>query len=197
LLLGAQQRAERKFGIPASSLSQLQKIYLSAQLLMQEEALTQPMNPIGAPIEFEIQLGEATGSVIQRLEQGGIIGSASAFRDFLVYRGLDTTLQAGYYTLNSGMNVIEVALALQDATPSEVSFRILPGWRIEEIAQALTTSGISISPEMFLVAADRPPESFPHASALPSYANLEGFIYPDSYRFRRDVPLDGFIDSVL
>ncbi len=105
---------------------------------MQEQVLTQPVDPLGNAREFTIQLGEATSSVIQRLEQDGLIRSANALRTYLVYRGLDTTLQAGEYSLHPGMSIIEIAQALQDATPAEVDFNILPGWRIEEVAQVIT-----------------------------------------------------------
>ena len=52
--------------------------------------------------------------------------------------------------LSSSLNAVEIAHALQDATPREVDFQILPGWRLEEIAAALPTSGLNISPEEFL-----------------------------------------------
>ena len=197
VFLGAQQRAERMFGMPSASLSTFQRIYLSIQLLMQEEILTQPANPSGNPQEFTVQLGEATGSVIERLESEGLIPSSDAFRSYLVYRGLDTTLQAGRYMLDPGMNIIDIAMALQDATPAEVDFTVLPGWRIEEVAQALPTSGIDISPEAFLLGANELPPSFGYTDTIPASANLEGFILPDTYRFRRDVPLDAFINTIL
>lgn len=197
LLLGAEQRAERMFGMPDTSLSPIRRIYLSLQLLMQEEILTQPVDPFGNARDFTIQIGETTSSVIDRLKKEGFILNANAFRTYLIYRGLDTTLQAGKHTLHPGMNIIEIALALQDATPTEVDFNILPGWRIEEVAQALPTSGLNISPESFLLAAREPPRSFAYTDTLPSGANLEGFIYPETYRFRRDVPLDEFVNTIL
>ncbi len=42
-----------------------------------------------------------------------------------------------------------------------------------------------------------PTEHIAYIEALPSHANLEGFIYPGTYRFRRDVPLDEFFKTVL
>ncbi len=40
------------------------------------------------------------------------------------------------------MLIWEVARELQDATPEEMTFVVLPGWRMEEIAASLPTSGI-------------------------------------------------------
>ncbi len=197
IILGVRQRAEEKFGPPAAGISTAQQLVLSVQLLLQEDMLKQPADVSGSPRQFKIQLGEGTGSVINRLEAEGLISSADAFRNYLVYRGLDTTLQAGDYTLQPAMNAIEIALALQDATPGEVDLTIWPGWRLEEIAQSIPTTGLGISSQAFLVAAHQHPEGFAYTGSLPTHASLEGFLFPGSYRFRRDVPLDELLNAIL
>jgi UPF0755 protein len=118
-------------------------------------------------------------------------------RDYLTYSGLDTTIQAGEYTLSPRFSPLEIAHTLQDATPSEITFRILPGWRLEEIAAALPTSGLSFSPEAFLEIASDPPVSLPLAQERPSGSSLEGFMYPDSYRLPRAITVETFLQTVL
>jgi UPF0755 protein len=82
---------------------------------------------------------------------------------------------------------------LQSATLTEVTFTVLPGWRMEEIAAALPTSGLPITPEEFLAAASTP-SSFP--DLIPAGASAEGFLYPDSYILPRTTTADQLI-SVL
>ena len=122
-------QAERVYGPASVNLKIPQHLYLSARLLMQEQHLTQPARPGGNPQVFEIQLGETTADITRRLNSEGIIPNIRAFTDYLVYSGLDTSIQAGEYTLNAGMSPIEIAHALQDATPQFITFNILPGWR--------------------------------------------------------------------
>jgi UPF0755 protein len=144
-----------------------------------------------------MELGEPTYSIIERLEEEGFILSAEALSDYLVYAGLDTTLQAGEYQLSPKMAALEIAQALQDATPAEVTFRVLHGWRMEEIAEALPTSGLSFSGEEFLALARNPSPLSAVYQELPTGAGLEGFLYPDSYRLGREITVQEFIGTLV
>ena len=95
------------------------------------------------------------------------------------------------------MTATEIALALQDATPTHVAFRILPGWRMEEIAAALPTSGLNITPTEFLTAASLPIDGYIFSPQLPPQATLEGFFFPDTYELSRELTVDEFIKTIL
>ncbi|MDD5368424.1 MAG: endolytic transglycosylase MltG [Anaerolineaceae bacterium] len=181
------QQAEAAFGTPSTNLSSLQRLQYSLQLVIKSKALTQPIDLKGKERPFDIQLGESVGSIAERLAKEGLISDPDALRVYLIYTGLDTRLQAGSYTLSPATSPIQIAQALQDATPHEVPFGVLPGWRLEEIAAALPTSGLTVSPEDFLAAA-RNPQLAPSLSIeFPQGASLEGFLFPGSYTFRRDI----------
>jgi UPF0755 protein len=143
---------------------------------------------------FIIESGESVTSISNRLQTAGLIKSSSAFRTYLIYTGLDTSVQAGNYRLNPAMTSLEIALALQDATPSEVPFIILPGWRIEEIAAALPTSGLGITADSFLTAAVG---NVLELSYLISDTTVEGFLFPDSYTLPRQINADQFVSILL
>jgi UPF0755 protein len=197
VVVGIQNRADQLFGTPSSRLSTQQRLYLSLQLLLHEQSLTNPGDPLGTPGRFEIQVGESTPSVIERLSSAGLVSNADAFRAYLVYRGLDTTLQAGVYELSPQLTPVEIALKLQDATPEVINFRVLAGWRLEEISQALPTSGLSISADEFLIAARSRTSGQTFSEGFPAHATMEGFIFPGTYQFRRDIPLNEFVHTFL
>lgn len=197
IVLVIPRRAAQTFGLPTKSIPTTQQLYLASLLMLQEQSLIHPMDPMGSPRPFRIGLGEPTASVIQRLYDDGFITSADAFRNYLVYSGLDTTLQAGDYQLSQSMNAIEIAKKLQDATPEHVTFRILPGWRLEEIAAALPTSGLDISPEEFLASAYIRRNGYLFSDSLPPQATLEGFFFPDTYEMTRTLTLEGVIGVIL
>ena len=127
-------------------------------------------------------MGETANSVAARLEENGLIRKGSAFRTYLVYSGMDTSVQAGEYTLSPAMSAVEIARELQDATPEEVDFNILAGWRAEEIAAALPTSGLSIQPGQISAHRAQSPRAR-SAAGWGGGRDLEGFLLPDSYRF--------------
>ncbi len=192
--IGVPALAARSYGPPASNLSTLQIIQYSARLLWDDGLLNTPRDRTGSPQTFTVQPGESILSIASRLEQAGLIRDASAMRDYLVYTGLDTSVQAGNYQFNPGMSIVDIAHAMQDATPSQVTFVVLPGWRMEEIAAALPTSGFEITPEAFLAAARLSPHQFDY---LEGAASLEGFLYPDSYILPRITNVNQLLSSLV
>jgi UPF0755 protein len=177
-------RATRLYDPPAPWLSLPQRVQYSALLLWYDGLLTQPLDTSGAEQSFTIEIGESVDSVANHLQNVGLIRDAESFRAYLVYSGLDKSIQAGEYQLSTAMSALDIAHELQDATPEEVTFVVLPGWRVEEIAGSLSTSGLPITYDEFLSAAKRPPREF---DFLAGASTVEGFLYPDSYIFPRRI----------
>jgi UPF0755 protein len=177
-------RASRLYGPPAPWLSIPDRIQYSALLLWYNGLLTQPLDVNGAPQSFTIEIGESVDSVANHLEAIGLVRDGESFRSYLIYSGLDTSIQAGEYELSTAMSALDIAHELQDATPEEVTFVVLPGWRMEEIAESLATSGLAITYDEFLSAAKTPPQ---HFDFLAGASTMEGFLYPDSYIFSRNI----------
>ncbi len=191
------KQAQEIYGPAATNLEFTDKIYLSTRLLWQKDDLIQARDLPNESQIFEIQLGDSTYNISQHLQDLNIIPNARAFRDYLVFSGKDTSIQAGKYSLNARMSPIEVAHALQDATPQQITFAILAGWRLEEIAAVLPTSGFTFSTEDFLSAAQHPSIAYPLLHYLPEDASLEGFLFPDRYLVDRDASLEEFLTTIL
>jgi UPF0755 protein len=189
--------AESQFGPASPNLVRVQRIYLSAQLLRQSNNLKKPNDPTGYEKPFRVELGESPASITTRLQEEGLVPSADAIRNYLVYAGLDKTIQAGDYQLSPRMSPLEIGHALQDATPSEVTFNILPGWRVEEIATSLPTSGLDFTPEAFLLAVADPQSGVSLRAELPEGTGLEGFLFPDSYQVKRNITPQVFVDMLV
>jgi UPF0755 protein len=177
-------RAARIYGPPAPQLSLPQRVQYSALLLWYDALLTQPLDLSGQEQVFVIQMGESVSSVANHLEAVGLIRDAESLRSYLIYSGLDTSIQAGEYQLSTAMSAMDIAHELQDATPEEVTFVVLPGWRVEEVAASLATSGLPITQAEFLAATKSPPGKF---DFLQGANSVEGFLFPDSYVFSRNL----------
>ncbi len=190
-------RAAAVFGPPSDKLSTIQRLTYSAQLLISQPDLKIPVDPNGKSRVFTVNFGESAGVIAGRLQDNGLIPSADAFRNYLVYTGLDTGIQAGSYQLSPSTAPVEIAHQLLDATPGEVEFRILPGWRLEEIAAALPTSGLSILPADFISAAQKQPDSLVIGGERIQAPSYEGFLLPGSYTFKRDATIGTMLASFV
>src|SRR5215216_3385137 len=90
-------RATWVYGPSSSSLSLPQRIQYSGLLLWYDGLLTHPLDTHGAEQSFSVETGESVSSIASRLEVTGLVRDASAFRTYLIYAGLDTSIQAGEY----------------------------------------------------------------------------------------------------
>ncbi len=187
-------RATQVYGPPASSLAFPQRLQYSAMLLWYDGLLTHPLNSQGTEQSFAVEVGESVDAIANHLEEVGLIRDAGAFRTYLIYSGLDTSIQAGDYQLSTAMSPIDIAYEMQDATPKQVTFVVLAGWRLEEIAASLPTSGLSIIPEDFLSAAKTTPKGYDFLSGVDL---VEGFLYPDAYIFPREISAYDMINEMV
>lgn len=185
-------RASLLYGPPAKHLSIPDRIEYSTRLLAHGDVLTTPLDINGIEQSFRVEPGESVASIGNRLEGAGIISDAQAFFDYAVYTGIDLTIQSGDFKLSPAQSIIDIAQALQKFSPSDAVLTILPGWRMEEIAASLPTSGLDISPEAFLSAAATPPQVLAFA-APPS---MEGFFFPDTYTLPRETTVDQLLDTI-
>jgi len=188
----APARASLLYGPPASALSISDRIEYSARLLAYGDTLRSPYDPNGFEQSFFVEQGESVFSISTRLEQAGLISNAQAFYDYAVYTGIDLSIQSGDFTLSPAQSIIDIAQSLQKFSPSDAVLTILPGWRMEEIAASLPSSGLPIDPDAFLSAAATPPQVLAFASP----ASMEGFFFPDSYTLPRETTLDQLLDAI-
>ncbi|GAP15014.1 conserved hypothetical protein, YceG family [Longilinea arvoryzae] len=188
-------QARKVYGQPSAGLGLFDRAWYGAQLLLNQSKLLVPVGE-GAQQPFIIQSGESVNSVAYRLEENGLVRDAGAFRLYMIYAGMDQTMRAGIYTLNPGMIPMDIAGIIQNPTSQEVTFVILPGWRVEEIANLLPTSGLSVTPDEFL-ALIRNPAGLSLPEGLEPGANLEGFLAPGEYQLRRDISVENLVQTFL
>ena len=188
--------AARDFGPPSPALSTPSRVWYAAQLELRRQELLLPRDPTGPAQPFEIGSGESVGAIAARLESAGLIWNADIFRVYMIYAGLDRSIQAGSYQLSPAQTPLEIAHAMQDATPSEVSFYLLPGWRAEEVAAALPLNGLSIDPQTFIALVQNPPLAIlPPGWSISG--SLEGYLYPGEYQLRRDYSAEQILQTFL
>ena len=189
-------KAEERFGPPASQLSSTQRLYLSTLILLQSKDLTQPVNPQGEDVNLTIASGESVPSIIGKLWKAGLISNPGVYRSYLQYTGLDTSLKAGDFKLSPSLSAIEITQAIQSSISADITLTILPGWRLEEIANALPSSGFTITAEEFYQETHSQPQGYSFSTCLAN-DSLEGYLFPGSYTVPRDTSFDQLLPQIL
>lgn len=196
LVIKLPEQAEQRFGSPANWLTIRQRYWYSILLLWQEKDLTIANQPVNEEIKFTVLEGESVASITGRLWEAGLINNPGAFRTYLLYTGLDTSIKAGKYTFTSELTPIQLAQAMQSAVSSEIIFTLLPGWRVEEVAEALPSSGLNITSKDFLQAVNNPPQGYSFSQRVAT-TTLEGFLFPGTYELARESNVEELIRTLL
>lgn len=106
----------------------------------------QPIDPgNNHPQTFTVRSGTSVTSIARQLYDQGYIRHPLVFRAAVVAQQLTTKLQAGNFTLQKGMSVLEITQALTKAD-NDVWVTLKEGWRAEEMGEALAAVVPEFSP---------------------------------------------------
>jgi UPF0755 protein len=140
--------------------------------------------PYGPETEtfVEIEPGSSALTIGQKLEAAGVVRSQFAF-DLLrwIKRG---KLMAGEYRFDHPAPVTEVYARISRGDVHTVSLTVPEGANIFDIAARVESAGLGTR-EQFLEAATQ--ETGLVADLDPTAKSLEGYLFPDTYRFARNV----------
>ncbi len=174
---------------------------LRMALAGREEDLARSFSTNTDPVRFTVASGEAPATIAGRLQSANLILDADLFFDYIRAEKLDIELEAGTYFLNQAQTIPQIALALTDSRFSQITFSILPGWRIEEVAAAVDANSLfAFTGSDFLQIVQHDAVVDPAFAArvqLPERASLEGFLYPDTYQFAPEVTAVQVRDELL
>ena len=182
--LGIPIMVENTFGEASTALTPFQLRQYGLRLLLSKDLFTQPNPEKISTISFEIQEGSSISKISSDLESVGLVKNSSRFRDYLIYKGIDSKIRSGNFTIPINLSPIEIAELIRSDNPI-VSFYVYPGWRAEEVAAGLVASGVQISIDDFMRVVNNPREIL-LPTGLGNINSLEGFLYPGEYQIRKD-----------
>lgn len=135
--------------------------------------------------EITIAQGQSAAAVWRTLAAEGYTSSALPWRYWGWRLDAATKLQAGTYRIERQEKVRDVVQRFLsgDISPDELTITYPEGFTLEQIAERTAARGIGTK-EQFLSAA-RPHqlvEKFPLLKEIPAGRDLEGYLFPDTYR---------------
>lgn len=131
--------------------------------------------------EVTIPSGATAKEIAQILKDAGLIRATWAFEWYVRNEGLRQYLKAGTYELRPSMSVQEIANILTEGQVATNLVTILPGVRLDQIRHSLiNTYGFD---EETVDQALKPDNYAGHPALVdkPRDANLEGYLYPESF----------------
>jgi len=150
-------------------------------------------------ISITIEEGSRGVGIAEQLEAEGIITSQLFFR--LYTRVSGSILQAGIFELKPGMSLRAIVSVLGDARVSEVQVTIPEGYTLKQIGEAVMSVLPEITQEEWEEVAG-PNGKWMVAeseilSGIPVGQGLEGYLFPDTYRFRADATAETVVETMV
>jgi UPF0755 protein len=172
-------------------------LFLLAVGLLAWEAIRYPnQRPSGSPREAKIVIekGTSLGEIARRLADRGIINHPSWFRFYANERGMAQKIRAGQYTLSSSMSPSQLLQRLVEGVPVEETTVTIPeGKNLVQVAEILDEAGVSSRDDVLKLARD---PQLARQLGVPA-DTLEGYLYPDTYRFRPGTPANKVLTAMV
>ncbi|MDP3982369.1 MAG: endolytic transglycosylase MltG [bacterium] len=153
-----------------------------------------PANPSSDGIrEVHILSGMKGSAIANLLYKENLIRSPFAFRVFSIAMRVNFRLQAGTYDLSPSMSTVEIIHMIEQGTIATETFTIREGWGLEQIADMLVAKNLIPTQEDWYNLVGKPranggvdfSQTFSVLNHKPPEANLEGFLFPDTYTIPR------------
>ena len=165
---------------------------------------------IGRPVTIEITQDDDTSSVAGKLTKAKLVKYGFYFEARM---RLDSgELRPGTYTILKGESVSDIIKRItvpssssaadtgKAATaPAAINVTFVEGQRFEQYGEELEKAGLPNGREAFAKAVANPAnrKGFDFLSGLPADASLQGFLFPDTYRFGSDATADQIVVQML
>src|SRR3989344_925802 len=152
-------------------------------------------------IEFKIEPGWGSVKISQELGKAGLIRNGLIFQLYVLFKGINLRLQDGNYFLAENMSVSKIAdlLSRGASASKEITLTIIEGWNNQQIANYLAENGFSPPADFFAVVQKKEDwwKNYDFLKNKPKDLDLEGYLFPDTYRIYRDAELTDIIRKML
>jgi UPF0755 protein len=153
---------------------------------------------------FTIAKGQGVKDIAAALRKQNLIRSPLWFEVYTFLDGSKSGLMDGSYYLQQNMNTREVVKVLTgDTKAPEQSITIIEGLTIVDMAKYLGAKGV-VAEDDFLIAAQAtdsrtivPGKTYDFLADKPAAADLEGYLFPDTYRVLENPTAGQVIEKML
>jgi len=167
------------------------------------QSLGAPVSSNGKEILFTVAKGETVNQTAVKLRTNNLISSEFYFR-YLAWRK-NSKIQAGQYSLSQKLSSSEILKLLSSgrALSREKTITMIEGWKIKEMDKYLSDNKLITSGDFEKLALinfsswkfnfSRPD----FLSDAPAKANLEGYLFPDTYKIFSEATSQDIIKKML
>lgn len=139
--------------------------------------------------------GQGLEEIANNLEKAGLVKNSFVFGLYLKYKGMAGKVMAGEYQIPQNLTMIELTQLITEGKIVTNRITIPEGWTIDQIGDYLEKNTV-IKKTDFLAAA-RKKYDYEFLTDRPEGADLEGYLYPDTYILSSKPDADEVVEKML
>ena len=144
---------------------------------------------------FKVEKGESAKIIAEHLKNSNLIENQFFFQLYVFLSLRQYALKTGDYELSPSMSIRDIADTIVLGGTNEVLVTIPEGFTLKQVEQRLVGAGLIKQGDL---------ESYrfyngvpPVLSDKPQSASLEGYLFPDTYRFFKDAKLPDIVSKMV
>jgi UPF0755 protein len=145
---------------------------------------------------IEIPQGTSVRGAATRLAEAGLLDAPWKLRAVYLLQGEERTIKAGTYEIRPGHSAAALLSILQSGRVATVEVTIPEGWTIGSTCLHLA-QGLALSQDSLLALCETPTRVWREELGLPEGVSLEGYLYPETYRFEVGVSASEVIGTLV
>jgi len=157
--------------------------------------------PLGGSqnITVTIEKGQGVKEIAAVLEKQNLIRNSFWFETYVWLEGSQNKLQAGEYSLNPGLNVSEIVRRISGGqiVENDIWVTIPEGFTLKQIKSRLLENNLASADGLSSKIIGEFTADYEFLSDAPKTAGLEGFLFPDTYKYKKDVGEEAIIVKML
>lgn len=149
-------------------------------------------------IVVNVTKGKSLFNVIEDLSNKGFIRSKNIFKLYVKIKKLNSNIKPGEYNIDSNIAIDEFIQMLNIGTSSKSSIKVtIPeGYNIDNIAALLEKNDVISKKEFLKSCINYKMPEYIKVNTKSKYS-LEGYLFPDTYRFTKGINGNRIIDEML
>lgn len=176
-------------------------LLIIAPFFMYRSFLNNPVSSKSEVLEFRVVKGANSNIIIENLSKEGFIKNKLFAKIYVKQHKLDTHLRVGVYNFNTTMTPVQIfdKLLKGEIDPDVVSVTIPEGYTVKQIAEKLVKAEIIKDANAFIKEAQEGQFDYDFVAAIPKNrpSRLEGYLFPETYEFRKGLKEHDIINKML
>lgn len=143
---------------------------------------------------FKVEKGQSAKTIALNLERAGFIDDPFIFRLYVFLALGQYALKSGNYELSSAMSIRDMADTIIIGATNEVLITIPEGFTLRQVEDRLIAAKIAKKGEITNFQFVTAP---PILLGKPKTVSIEGYLFPDTYRFFKDATPSNIISKMV